>query len=58
MWTGTQIRKARKERGLTQGEMASVMGCRLQTISEWETGLYAPKNAYKRLLGLFFSKGK
>lgn len=54
-WTGESILAARKERGLTQVELADFLGCRPQTISEWETGLYDPKNAYQRLLDVFFS---
>lgn len=53
-WTGERVLEARKEAGLTQGEMAEILGCRLQTISEWESGLYSPKNAYRRLLDMHF----
>jgi hypothetical protein len=31
-------------------EFAELLGCRQQTISEWELGLYAPANAYGKLL--------
>lgn len=57
-WKAEDILAARKNAGLTQTEMALKMGCRPQTISEWESGLYAPRNAYKRLLNMFFGKSK
>jgi putative transcriptional regulator len=37
---------------LSQAEFASVIGVRQQTVSEWETGRYAPRGASARLLGL------
>lgn len=54
VWNAETIRKARKMRGLTQAELAEALGCRQQTISEWELGLYTPKNAYQKLLAMFF----
>ena len=36
--------------GLSQDEFAELLGCRQQTVSEWETGIYLPGNAYGRLL--------
>jgi DNA-binding transcriptional regulator YiaG len=56
MWNAEEIRSARKARGITQGELAAFLGCRLQTVSEWETGIYEPQNAYRRLLTMFFEK--
>lgn len=53
-WNAETIRQARKARGLTQAELAESLGCRQQTISEWELGMYEPKNAYQKLLSLFF----
>jgi len=49
-WTGEDIRTLRKKHKLTQAEFAEIIGCRPQTISEWELGLYEPKNAYQQLL--------
>jgi hypothetical protein len=34
--------------------LAEGLGCRQQTISEWELGMYGPKNAYQKLLTMFF----
>ena len=53
-WDAESIRRARKTRSLTQAELAEGLGCRQQTISEWELGMYAPKNAYQKLLTMFF----
>lgn len=57
-WTPERIREARHANGLSQTEMALKLGCRMQTVSEWETGLYAPQNAYRRLLTALFGKPK
>lgn len=54
-WTGTRIRQERMRHNLTQQELAEALGCRQQTISEWELGWYEPKNAYSRILTHFFS---
>lgn len=53
-WDAETIRRARKTRNLTQAELAEGLGCRQQTISEWELGMYGPKNAYQKLLTMFF----
>ena len=53
-WNAETIRQSRKARSLTQAELAESLGCRQQTISEWELGMYEPKNAYQKLLSLFF----
>ena len=49
-WNKTEVKKLRAHLGLSQDEFAQKLGCRQQTISEWELGLYQPKNAYSRLL--------
>jgi DNA-binding transcriptional regulator YiaG len=38
--------------GLTQDELASELGTRQQTISEWETGMYQPRGMSERLLNV------
>lgn len=53
-WDGESIRAGRKARGMTQYELADGLGCRQQTISEWEKGIYTPMNAYQKLLTLYF----
>lgn len=54
-WNMDTIRSARKAAKLTQAGLAEQLGCRQQTISEWELGMYAPKNAYQQLITLFFN---
>ena len=49
-WNGQTIRALRQHMGLTQDEMASELGTRQQTISEWECGLYQPRGASATLL--------
>lgn len=39
----SSLRKRREELGLTQRDIALVLGKTDQTISNWETGLYEPK---------------
>ena len=51
-WNGTTIRDLRKKHNLNQRDFAEKLGCRQQTISEWELGLYLPKNAYQKLLSM------
>lgn len=50
-WTAERIAELRAGLGLTQAEMAEELGVRQQTISEWETGRYAPRGASTRMLG-------
>jgi transcriptional regulator with XRE-family HTH domain len=49
-WTGEKIKLYRKKRGLSQQALAKELGCRQQTVSEWETGIYEPGNAYSKVL--------
>jgi DNA-binding transcriptional regulator YiaG len=55
-WEQQSIKSLREKLGLTQVEFARQLGCRQQTISEWELGIYVPGNAYGRLLD-FISEG-
>lgn len=57
-WDGKRIKEERKKRNWTQIKMAEVLGCRQQTVSEWEMGDYLPKNAYQKLLTHIFSDGQ
>lgn len=50
MWDKDRVRNLRRKLEMTQSEFAAALGCRQQTVSEWEIGLYAPANAYGRLL--------
>ncbi len=49
-WSSQEVRELRWRLGWSQAEFARHLGCRQQTISEWETGSYEPQNAYSKLL--------
>jgi DNA-binding transcriptional regulator YiaG len=49
VWNAQQVRALRQYLGLTQDQMATEMGTRQQTISEWETGRYQPRGTSARL---------
>lgn len=51
-WGSRQVRALRDYLGLSQGALAGELGVRQQTVSEWETGQYAPRGASARLLSL------
>jgi transcriptional regulator with XRE-family HTH domain len=51
-WTAAEIRHLRLRLGWSQAELARRLGCRQQTVSEWETDSYVPQNAYSKLLDL------
>ena len=46
------MRALRKHLGYTQAEMAEEIGTRQQTISEWETGQYAPRGISATMLSM------
>ena len=49
-WTAAGVANLRASLGLSQAAMAARMGVRQQTVSEWETGRYAPRGASATLL--------
>jgi transcriptional regulator with XRE-family HTH domain len=51
-WDAARLQALRRHLGLTQQQLADELGMRQQTISEWETGVYRPRGASARLLGL------
>jgi DNA-binding transcriptional regulator YiaG len=51
-WDATGVRALRRHLGLTQAALARELGARQQTISEWETGIYAPRGLSERFLTL------
>ena len=51
-WDSEQVRALRRHLGLTQRELASQLGTRQQTISEWEKGMYQPRGASSTLLSI------
>jgi len=42
---GQAIKVARKNAGMTQGELAEKIGCTTNTICDWEREKYPPTNA-------------
>jgi DNA-binding transcriptional regulator YiaG len=51
-WNADRVRALRRHLGLTQVKLAEELGTRQATISEWEHGLYRPRGASARILGL------
>ena len=51
-WDAERVALLRQRLGLSQAALAAEMGIRQQTVSEWETGRYAPRGASARLLSL------
>jgi DNA-binding transcriptional regulator YiaG len=51
-WDAGRIRELRRTLQLSQQAFAEELGVRQQTVSEWETGMYAPRGASARLLDL------
>ena len=46
------VRALRLRLGLSQQQFADELSVRQQTVSEWETGRYAPRGATARLLSI------
>ena len=44
-WTRDEIVALRRRLRLSQADFAARLGVRQQTVSEWETGRYAPRGA-------------
>ena len=57
-WESKRIQALRQHLGLTQREMASRLGTRQQTISEWETGMYKPRGTSATLLSIIAEQAK
>jgi len=51
-WDAKRVRHLRRALKLTQQGLAQELGVRQQTVSEWETGAYAPRGASARLLDI------
>jgi DNA-binding transcriptional regulator YiaG len=50
LWNGELVKALRLHMGLSQAQLAEELGVRQQTISEWETGVYAPRRAMSKYL--------
>ncbi len=49
-----EIRDARTALGLTQSQLAELIGCAAESLSRWENGAILQSRSYDRLLRLFF----
>ena len=49
-WDADMVRALRRHMAVDQAGMADVLGVRQQTISEWETGIYAPSRGRSKHL--------
>jgi DNA-binding transcriptional regulator YiaG len=56
VWNADLIRALRAHMDLTQAQFAEHLGVRQQTVSEWETGVYAPTRATSKHLMLVAEK--
>jgi DNA-binding transcriptional regulator YiaG len=56
-WDARSVRGLRRHLDLTQAQLAEELGVRQQTVSEWETGQYAPRGASERLLTIVAERG-
>jgi DNA-binding transcriptional regulator YiaG len=52
LWNGELVKALRFHMGLSQGQLAEELGVRQQTISEWETEVYAPGRAMSKYLSM------
>ena len=52
LWNAELVKALRHHLGMTQTELAQQLAVRQSTISEWETGVYAPKRSMSKLLTL------
>lgn len=51
--TPAELRAARKSLGLTQGQLAGVLGVRQATVSDWERGKHSPDGPAARLIAAY-----
>jgi DNA-binding transcriptional regulator YiaG len=51
-WNAEAVARLREHMKMTQTEFSEALGVRQQTVSEWETGMHAPKGASKKLLSM------
>ena len=52
LWDGELVRALRRHMDINQAQLAERLGLRQQTVSEWETGAYAPSRAMSKYLTL------
>jgi DNA-binding transcriptional regulator YiaG len=51
-WGSESVKALREHLGVSQADLAKLLGVRQQTVSEWETGMYAPTRARSNHLTL------
>ena len=51
-WSGEAVRRLRGRLGVSQQELAALLGVRQQTVSDWERSLHAPQGAARRMLSM------
>lgn len=51
-WSAEDVSGLRYRLGVSQQEFARLLGVRQQTVSDWETGLHAPRGASRRVLSI------
>ncbi len=57
-WDAQGIRALRQRLGLSQAAMASQLGTRQQTVSEWEVGLYEPRGTSVAMLNILAERAE
>lgn len=57
-WDNKCIQALRQHLALTQRELATKLGTRQQTISEWETGMYQPRGTSATLLSIIAERAQ
>ena len=57
-WDAGRVRALRRHMGLSQDALASELGTRQQTVSEWETGQYQPRGASAKLLSIIAERAR
>jgi transcriptional regulator with XRE-family HTH domain len=51
-WDAGDVAALRERLGLSQEELARMLGVRQQTVSDWETGRHEPRGASLRVLSM------
>lgn len=55
MIVGERLKELRKDKGLTQGDLAKVLGVKRTTVSAWENETSAPSDELKVELAKYFN---